>query len=54
MPESVATCLTDRIFEDYDQAEVNRIYRAATEDELGTERRDELDVLNQECFAAEG
>ena len=54
VPESVATCLTDRIFEDYDQAEVNRIYRAATEDELGTERRDELDVLNQECFAAEG
>jgi hypothetical protein len=54
VPEDVAACLTDRIFADYDQAEVNRIYRAATEDELGNERRDELDTLNQECFAAEG
>ncbi|QYG93870.1 hypothetical protein HC251_16490 [Iamia sp. SCSIO 61187] len=54
VPEDVAACLTDRIFEDYDQAEVNRIYRAATEDELGNERRDELDTLNQECFEAQG
>lgn len=52
--EDVAACVTTAIFEDYDQAEVNRIYRAATEDELGTERRDELTAVNQECFAAAG
>jgi hypothetical protein len=47
--EDAAACLTDAIFEEYDQAEVNRIYRAATEDELGNERRDELVAINDRC-----
>jgi len=50
LTEDQAACLTDGIFEAYDQAEVNRIYRAATEDELGNERRDELDVINRGCL----
>lgn len=49
--EEAAACMTDAIFEDYDQPEINRIYRAATEDELGNERRDELIVINQRCLA---
>jgi hypothetical protein len=48
--EEAAACLTDAIFEEYDQAEVNRIYRAATEDELGNERRDELVEINDRCL----
>jgi hypothetical protein len=50
LTEDQAACLTDGIFEDYDQAEINRIYRAATEDELGSERRDELDKINKGCL----
>lgn len=51
--EDIAACLTQEIFDRYDQAEVNRIYRAATEDELGNERRDELAAINQGCGVAE-
>jgi len=50
LTEAQAACLTDGIYEAYDQAEVNRIYRAATEDELGSERRDELDEINKGCL----
>ena len=52
--EAVATCLTDAIYDEYDQDEVNRIYRAATEDELGNERRDELVAINDRCLAESG
>jgi hypothetical protein len=48
--EDAAACITDAIFDEYDQAEVNRIYTAATEDELTNERRDELVVINQRCL----
>jgi hypothetical protein len=54
LSDDVATCLTDAIFDEYDQAEINRIYRAATEDELGNERRDELVAINERCFADAG
>ena len=47
--EEVSSCITDAIFDDYDQPEINRIYRAATEDELGNERRDELVAINDRC-----
>ncbi|HEX7135874.1 MAG TPA: hypothetical protein VF228_25070 [Iamia sp.] len=49
--DEAAACITDAIFDDYDQAEVNRIYTAATEDELTNERRDELVVINERCLA---
>jgi len=54
IPDDVAACMTEAIFAEYDQAEINRIYRAATEDELGNERRDELAVINERCFAEAG
>lgn len=42
-------CIADAVFDEYDQAEINRIYRAATEDELTTERRDELLEIIDRC-----
>jgi hypothetical protein len=42
-------CFAGKVFDEYDQAEINRIYTAATEDELTNERRDELLVLAGEC-----
>lgn len=47
--EDEADCFAAAIFDRYDQAEINRIYTAATEDELTNERRDELLVLAGEC-----
>lgn len=51
LSEDAAICITDAVFDAYDQAEVNRIYRAATEDELTNERRDELVVINERCLS---
>ncbi len=49
--EDEAACITEAVFDSYDQSEINRIYRAATEDELGNERRDELVAINDRCLA---
>lgn len=54
VPEAVAACLTEKIYAEYDQAEVDRIYRAATQTELDEDVRDTLTRFNQECFEAEG
>jgi hypothetical protein len=56
MPEAVAACITEKVFAEWgdDQAEINRIYRAADEDELGNETRDTLSAFNQQCYVAEG
>lgn len=53
VPEEVADCLTDSIYDEFDQSEVNRIYRAASEDELTDETRQALDGFNRTCFEAE-
>lgn len=52
--DAVATCLTDKIFAEYDQSEVNRIYRAATQTELDDDVRAKLTTFNKDCFEAEG
>ncbi len=52
MPESVAACFTEKIYDEFDQQEINRIYHAADEDELGNATRDTLNQFNQECFTA--
>ena len=49
--DDAASCITDAVFDDYDQHEINRIYTAATEDELGNERRDELVEINDRCLS---
>lgn len=54
MPEAVAECFTDKVFDEFDQAEINRIYHAADEDELGNETRDTLQAFNQQCYVEEG
>lgn len=51
IPEDVATCITDRVYEQFDQGEINDIVVAATVEELqGAEG--ELEAINQECQAA--
>ena len=54
VPEAVAACLTDKIFEEFDQEEVDRIYRAATQTELDEDVGAQLSDFNGECFEAEG
>jgi len=56
IPKGVAECLTDKVYEEFDQTEINRIYQAATEDELEDATRETLDGFNRTCFeaAAEG
>lgn len=49
--DDAAACITDAVFDAYDQHEINRIYTAATEDELGNERRDELVAINDRCLS---
>lgn len=53
VPESVATCLTDKIYSEFDQGEIDRIYRAATPTELDDDVRATLTTFNQECIEAE-
>lgn len=53
VPQSVSECLTERIYDEFDQGEVNRIYRAATETELDADTKETLAGFNRECFEAE-
>ncbi len=53
VPEAVANCIAERVFGEFDQGEVNRIYRAATPTELDQSVRDSLTIINQECFEAQ-
>ena len=50
LPEDVAGCITERVYAEYDQGEVNRIYRAATPTELDEDVRDQLTLINQGCY----
>ncbi|WCO65939.1 hypothetical protein PO878_15660 [Iamia majanohamensis] len=50
LPEDVAGCITERVYDEYDQGEVNRIYRAATPTELDEDVRDQLTLINQDCY----
>ena len=56
VPAEVADCFSEKIFTEWadDQAEINRIYHAADEDELGNETRDTLHAFNQQCYVSEG
>lgn len=52
VPEGVAACITDRVYEQFDQDEINEIVFAATVEELqGAE--DELQAIDEECKAAD-
>jgi hypothetical protein len=53
VPQSVSECLTERIYDEFDQGEVNRIYRAATETELDADTKETLAGFNRACFEAE-
>ncbi len=53
VPAAVADCLAEKVFAEFDQSEVNRIYRAATPTELEDDVRATLTTFNQECFQAE-
>ena len=45
-----ANCLTEKIYAEFDQGEVNRIYHAATEAEVGGDTLETLDGFNAECI----
>lgn len=57
IPVPVAECITDAVFEEFEQSDVNDIYRAPSDaelrDELGDERFADLNDINQTCFTAE-
>lgn len=50
-PEAVVECLTERIYDEFEQGDVNRIYRAASEAEFTDTEREQLRVINEECLA---
>lgn len=50
--EEQADCLVEKIYGEFDQSEVNRIYHAATEAEVGGETLEVLDGFNAECITA--
>ena len=52
VPPEVADCFTEKVYDEFDQQEINRIYHAADEDELGNTTRDKLNEFNQACFTA--
>lgn len=48
VPEAVGVCITDRVYDQFDQDEINHIVEAATVEELrGAEG--ELEVIDREC-----
>lgn len=47
--EAQATCLTDRIYDEFDQDQINTIVWAATEDELSASTQETLRAINEEC-----
>lgn len=47
--EDEAICLTDRVYEEFDQEQVNTIVWAATEDELSAGVQEKLRAINDEC-----
>jgi len=51
LPKRDATCITDAIYDEFGQAEINKIYRAGSEDELADDTREKLDEINQTCLA---
>jgi hypothetical protein len=64
IPEPVAECITDAVYDEFEQADVNDIYRAPNDAELrdaiGEDAFASLNDINQTCFteqadaAAEG
>lgn len=54
IPEDVAGCITDGVFEAFGQEDVNEIYRAEDEDDLGEDRVATLNDINQRCWAEDG
>lgn len=54
IPEAVAECITDAVFEEYGQEDVNEIYRADDEEDLGEGRLATLNEINQRCWGEAG
>jgi hypothetical protein len=54
IPAPVAECITDAVYDQFEQADVNDIYRAPTDDELrdqlGEDAFADLNDINQTCF----
>ncbi len=54
IPTPVAECITDAVYDEFDQGDVNDIYQAPTDDELrdqlGEDAFASLNDINQTCF----
>jgi len=53
LTEAQATCVTDRIFDELDQEQINDLYGADTEEEAGAEPFEVLTSASAECATAE-
>ena len=54
LPKTFSTCIADAVYDEFDQSEINKIYRAGSEDELTDATREALDEINQACMAETG
>ncbi len=50
VPSSVAKCITEGVYDAYDQSEINEIYRAADAAELPEGSEAKLAEINKTCF----
>ncbi|HYI62740.1 MAG TPA: hypothetical protein VEW93_13155 [Acidimicrobiales bacterium] len=53
IPEAAAACITDRVYAEFEQGQINAIVQAATVKELPDDAEGTLEVINRECLAAE-
>ena len=49
-----ADCVVDRLFEEFDQSEINDLYSADTEDEAPEGGLEAITTATEECISAEG
>jgi hypothetical protein len=50
IPDEAAACITERVYAEFDQDQINRIVQAATVNELPDGTEAALEVINRECL----
>ncbi|QYG93339.1 hypothetical protein HC251_13500 [Iamia sp. SCSIO 61187] len=53
LSEEQATCVTDSLFDELDQGQINDLYEADTPEEAGEAATEALTTATQECVSAE-
>ncbi|HEU5150532.1 MAG TPA: hypothetical protein VFU19_08550 [Iamia sp.] len=54
LTEEQATCVTDRLYDELDQSEINDLYSADNLEDAGEESFDVLSSATADCITAEG